>query len=128
MKIILIIDILKIVWINIKFFNVDEYKIIKSIGEGTYGTIYEVQNKKTNQKFAMKKVIAKDLEKLELFIKSFEITSSLNNEYIIDIMGSWNWLGYFNKASLKSKIILQRRRINNPIITNSFSDDIFKEA
>ena len=73
--------------IKIKFFNVDEYKIIKSIGEGTYGTIYEVQNKKTNQKFAIKKVIAKDLEKLELFIKSFEITSSLNNEYIIDIMG-----------------------------------------
>jgi hypothetical protein len=73
--------------INIKFFNVDEYKIIKSIGEGTYGTIYEVQNKKTNQKFAMKKVVAKDLEKLELFIKSFEIASSLKHKNIMDIMG-----------------------------------------
>ena len=73
--------------ININFFNVDEYKIIKSIGEGTYGTIYEVQNKKTNQKFAMKKVVAKDLEKLELFIKSFEIASSLKHKNIMDIMG-----------------------------------------
>ena len=73
--------------ININFFNVDEYKIIKSIGEGTYGTIYEVQNKKTNQKFAMKKVVAKDFEKLELFIKSFEIASSLKHKNIMDIMG-----------------------------------------
>ena len=35
----------------------------------------------------MKKMIANNLEKLELFLKSFEITNSLKHENIIDILG-----------------------------------------
>lgn len=34
----------------------NKYQILKSIGDGTYGTVYEGINKETNQKVAIKKL------------------------------------------------------------------------
>ena len=73
--------------INIKIFNIDEYKIIKSIGEGTYGNIYEVQNKISHKTLAMKKILAKSLEKLKIFLGGIEIIYPLQHKNIMNIIG-----------------------------------------
>ena len=114
--------------IKIKFFNVDEYKIIKSIGEGTYGTIYEVQNKKNNQKFAMKKLVANNLEKLELFLKSFEITNFLKHENIIDILGIYIKYLDINKFILYILMPLSETDWDSSIKLRSKTKSYYKEA
>ena len=71
----------------LSFFNLDDFKRIKSIGEGTYGTIYEFLNKKTNKKYAIKIIIAHSLEKLEKFLKELEICHFNPHENILTING-----------------------------------------
>jgi serine/threonine protein kinase len=39
----------------------DEYSMGKEIGRGSYASVYLVQEKKTGDKFVMKKIILKDL-------------------------------------------------------------------
>ena len=68
-------------------FNIEDYKKIKQIGEGTYGKIYEVINKKTNKKYALKLILASSIEKLEIFLKEFEISHSNHHENILNIFG-----------------------------------------
>ena len=65
-------------------FNVEEYKIKGQLGEGSYGSIYKVidSNKKP---FAMKKIIAHDLDEVEDFITEFEIVSSCHHPNIMKI-------------------------------------------
>ena len=72
--------------IQISSFITEDYKIIKSIGEGTYGTIYEVVHKKLNKRYAMKKIVANNLEKLENFVKGYQIAHSIKHENIVDII------------------------------------------
>ena len=43
---------------KLPLFNVDNYTIIKTLGEGTNGVIYQVVNNKTGKNYAMKKLIA----------------------------------------------------------------------
>ena len=72
---------------NLPSFNIEDYIIIKQIGDGTYGRIYEVIHKETNEKYAMKKILAHTPEKLELFIKEFEIIHSNPHKNILGIFG-----------------------------------------
>ena len=85
---------------NLSSFSINDYKIIKPIGEGTYGKIYEVFHKKTNIKFAIKKIFSNSIEKLEIFIKEFEISNSNPHENILNIHG------IFIKCLEKNKYIL----------------------
>ena len=85
---------------NLPSFYINDYKIIKPIGEGTYGKIYEVFHKKTNIKFAIKKILANSIEKLETFLKEFEISNSNPHENILNIYG------IFIKCLEKNKYIL----------------------
>ena len=58
-------------------FNINDYKIIKKIGQGSFGQIYLVEDKYQN-KFAMKKIIVtseKDIKKIE---KEYQILIDLN--------------------------------------------------
>ena len=68
-------------------FNVDNYKIEKQIGEGSFGLIFEVVNKKTKLKYAMKKIIANNLNSLEVHQKEFEIVHQSSHPNILDILG-----------------------------------------
>ena len=85
---------------NLSSFSINDYKIIKPIGEGTYGKIYEVFHKKTNIKFAIKKIFANSIEQLERFLKEFEISNSSQHENILNIHG------IFIKCLEKNKYIL----------------------
>ena len=72
---------------NIPSFNIKEYKILKSIGEGTFGVIYEVMNKLTSEKNAMKQILAQGTEKLEKFLLEFEIVYHNPHTNILNING-----------------------------------------
>jgi serine/threonine protein kinase len=72
---------------KLPLFNIDNYEIEKQIGEGSFGLIFRVVNKKTNIKYAMKKIIANNLTALESYQKEFEIVHQNSHEYILDILG-----------------------------------------
>ena len=72
---------------NLPIFNIDNYKIEKQIGEGSFGLIYQVKNKKSYIKYAMKKIIANNLSSLESFQKEFEIVHQNSHQNILDILG-----------------------------------------
>ena len=68
-------------------FNIDNYQTEKQIGEGSFGFIYQVMNKKTKMKYAMKKIIANNLTSLETYQKEFEIVNQSSHPNILDILG-----------------------------------------
>jgi len=72
---------------KLPIFNIDNYKIEKQIGEGSFGHIYQVMNKKNYIKYAMKKIIANNLISLETFQTEFEIVHQNNHQNILDILG-----------------------------------------
>ena len=62
---------------NINNFDINDYKIIKKIGQGSFGQIFQIEDKYMN-KFAMKKIIAnseKDIKKIE---HEYQILIDLN--------------------------------------------------
>ena len=72
---------------HLPIFNIDNYKIEKQIGEGSFGLIYQVMNKKSYIKYAMKKIIANNLKALESFQTEFEIVHQNSHPNILDILG-----------------------------------------
>ena len=73
---------------DIPEFEVEEYTLFKQLGEGSYGVIYSVYNNKDHsKKYAMKKIIAHDLDELDGFHQEFEFVSSCNHPNIMKIYG-----------------------------------------
>ena len=72
---------------HLPIFNIDNYKIEKQIGEGSFGLIYQVTNKKNYIKYAMKKIIANNLIALEAFQAEFEIVHQNSHPNILNILG-----------------------------------------
>jgi hypothetical protein len=68
-------------------FNIDNYIIGKQIGDGSFGTIFEATNNKTQMKYALKKIVTSDLNNLEKFQKEFEIVHQSTHPNILDIHG-----------------------------------------
>jgi serine/threonine protein kinase len=68
-------------------FNLDKYTIEKQIGDGSFGIIYSVYNNTSKRKYAMKKIIANNINALEAFQKEFEISYHDKHPSIIDIKG-----------------------------------------
>ena len=63
---------------NSSNFNINDYKIIKKIGQGSFGQIFLIEDKYQN-KYAMKKIIVmseKDIKKIE---KEYQILIDLNS-------------------------------------------------
>lgn len=49
----------------------DQYKILKEIGSGSFGKVYMVEDSKTKQRYAIKKINKKDLEENEYLHQAF---------------------------------------------------------
>ena len=63
----------------------NDYEYVRSIGEGSYGVIYLVQEVKTRETFAIKKIICNNFEEVEKFKEEFELIYSFDNEHILKI-------------------------------------------
>jgi hypothetical protein len=62
--------------IEINTFKSDDYNIIRQIGEGTFGKIYEVEDS-NHKKFAMKKLIASSEEEIKSLMNEYKIVYNL---------------------------------------------------
>jgi len=71
---------------KIKEFNLDEYKIITQLGQGTFSKIYLVQDKNNNL-YSMKKIILSDELDVKSEIKEYQINSKLKHENIVKLLG-----------------------------------------
>ncbi len=54
-------------------FFLENYTIIIQLGEGSFGSIYEVFNKDTKMKYAKKKIISNDIHSLEVFQRELKL-------------------------------------------------------
>ena len=70
---------------SIPLMNVEDYTLVKKIGEGSYGIIFKAVSKKDNQQYAMKKIISNKLQKIAGFIKEFELIYSCHHDNIMKI-------------------------------------------
>ena len=65
--------------------NIEDYTQEKKIGEGCYGIIYKVVDKKEKKEFALKKIVSNKLQKISECIKEFELIYSCHHENIMKI-------------------------------------------
>ena len=59
-------------------FKSEDYAIIKQIGQGTFGKIYEVEDK-SKRKFAMKKILTNSSDEVTALINEYEMLKSLSS-------------------------------------------------
>ena len=72
---------------KIPIFNFDNYKIIKTIGEGTYGQLYSMININTKRSYAMKELIATDINYFFQCLNTLGINYHNKHSNILDIYG-----------------------------------------
>ena len=65
----------------------NDYDYIKSIGEGSYGIVYLVQNKKTLEQFALKKIVCRDFNELIKHKNELELNFSIKHKHILSLCG-----------------------------------------
>ena len=72
-------------------FNINDYNIIKQIGEGTFGKIFEVEDN-NNHRFALKKLLANSVKEMEMLKSEYELLLGLEglNINLIHIYGIEN--------------------------------------
>ena len=58
--------------------DIDDYNIVKSIGEGSFGKIFEVEDK-YHRHFAMKKLVCNSLKEIEILKKEYEFLYNFEN-------------------------------------------------
>jgi tRNA A-37 threonylcarbamoyl transferase component Bud32 len=66
--------------------KIEDFHIIKQIGEGSYGKIYLVEDKSKKQ-YAMKKILAHDRDELAAIRTEFELLNSIKHDNIMKIFG-----------------------------------------
>ena len=63
----------------------DNYDVIKQLGKGGYGKVYEVRNKTTKELRACKHLSKLDIKNLQKFLKEIEILKKLDHPNIIKL-------------------------------------------
>jgi serine/threonine protein kinase len=69
----------------IPLFNIDQFKFLNAIGEGSYGKIYCIQNAISKSKYALKKIIAHDIKEIKRYQTEFELVYSHTHPNIMKI-------------------------------------------
>jgi len=67
-------------------FDFDNFQIVQQIGEGTYGQIYLVNDRKGN-KFALKKLITNNEEEIGFHLDEFNLVNSCQHNNILSLNG-----------------------------------------
>jgi len=68
-------------------FNLDDYIMEKSIGEGSFGSVFSATNKFNFKKYAIKKIIIDDISHINNIVSEIKILSKFNHKNIIQIYG-----------------------------------------
>jgi hypothetical protein len=92
--------------------NMNELKIMNMVGKGSYGNIYQVEEVKTNQKLAMKKLIADGPDELQKFKNNIALYNSFN---LLGKNSNKNILPYFKYLIKKLDITTYSIYITMPL-------------
>ena len=65
-------------------FNLENYEISKKVGGGSFGEVFEVIEKNTQNKFALKKIKITETPQLDLIRKEFDLIHSSHHPNILD--------------------------------------------
>lgn len=68
---------------KIPIFDLDSYVMLKKIGNGTYATVFEVSIIASKEKYALKKIIATNIEEAECYFNEFELIHNNPHDNII---------------------------------------------
>lgn len=71
---------------SLPYFIVEDYRFVHQIGDGSFGCIYLCMDK-NEVKFAIKKIIVKDKEKIEQISNEFELAHQMRHKNILQIYG-----------------------------------------
>jgi serine/threonine protein kinase len=68
--------------------SIKDYEIIKTIGKGSFGKIYEVEHKKTKKHYALKKIETEGLseEDLDLIEQEIKMLIQMECEYSTELI------------------------------------------
>ena len=73
---------------KIPIFKIEDYSLVRALGEGSYGKIYCcINNKNKKQKYALKKIMAHSLTEIDKFTKEFELVHMCDHPNIMKIFG-----------------------------------------
>ena len=84
---------------ELKEFNVNDYKVITQLGQGTFGKIYLVQDKK-NELFSMKKIILSEELDVQSVINEYKMCQKLKHSNVVKILGIYN-----NKLDITTYVV-----------------------
>ena len=70
---------------RIPIFSDDDYSYYENIGEGSNANVYLIKDKKTNEEFALKKMVCQEFEDLVKIKKKLELINSLNHDNIMKV-------------------------------------------
>ena len=70
---------------RIPIFSDDDYNYYENIGEGSNANVYLIKDKKTNEEFALKKMVCEEFEDLVKIKKKLELINSLNHDNIMKV-------------------------------------------
>ena len=75
-----------------------KYKIIRKLGQGSFGAAYEVLNINDNKKYVIKEIQKKETSKNELedLVKEAKILSTINNSNVVKYFESFEENNTFN--------------------------------
>ena len=112
---------------NIPKFDTNDYIYKNSIGEGSFGTIFEVEEKITGKKYAIKKIICIDIQELIKQIKQLELEFSISNDNIIKIYKIEIKCLDFSTYSINVLMELAISDWNQEILNRAIKKDYYKE-
>ena len=112
---------------NIPSFGTTDYIYKIAIGEGSYGTIFEVEEKNTGKKYAIKKIICRDLQQLIKQKEQLEFAYSIQHENIMKIYKAQINCLDFSTYSISVLMELAISDWNQEIINRSINNDYYKE-
>ena len=97
--------------------NINDYNIIKQIGEGTFGKIFEVEDY-NHHHFALKKLLANSVKEMEMLKSEYELLLGLEGLNINLIKMLLKWLLDSQMSINMPKINLKMKLINLPVKIN----------
>ena len=108
-------------------FDENDYIYKDSIGEGSFGTIFEVEEKKTGKKYAIKKIICKDMQELIQQKEQMELAYSIEHENIVKIIKIKIKRLDFTTYSINELMELAMSDWNQEILNRAKSKNYYKE-
>ena len=101
-----------------------KYTILGKLGEGNYGSVYKIQNKKTKEIFAAK-ISTMQKSNIENFKKEINVLKQCNNPYIIKYKNSyiknnqiWIIIEYCDGGSIFDLMKITKKKLTENEISN----------